>query len=87
METAYVEWKKDKTIIKQDVYVCPSDGSPMRYIGGAGCSHDDNFEYFYQCEKCKYVHSSNMQKPRYSMSTADFEAGGWKRLTTLLNNK
>lgn len=70
-----VKWKKDKTIVSLNCYLCPECGEVLSDIGSAGCSHDECWTYFYQCGKCKLVLSSEL-----SLTTEDMTQYGWKKL-------
>lgn len=76
MREAQSKWVKDKTEIDQTIYICDCGGE-MKSVGSAGCAHDDNWTYFFQCVKCKNVESSGTDKSRYG---GELEQYGWTRI-------
>lgn len=62
--------------IKNSVLTCEDDGADMRYVGSAGCPHDDNYTYFYQCTKCMKMETVD-SKP-WGYDKEEFEKAGWK---------
>lgn len=70
-----VKWKKGKTIVPINCYLCPDCGEVLNNIGSAGCFHDEQWTYFYQCEKCKLVLLNNT-----SLGTEDMSQYGWTKV-------
>lgn len=81
MIEATIKWRKgrQKVTVQQNVFACDC-GEIMRMIGGAGCSHDSDYTYFYQCDSCKRVESSSRCIESYTNNTDSFIAAGYKRV-------
>lgn len=77
MNRKIIYWKKEGTTVGQHVYACDC-GETMRLIGSAGCDHDDDHTYFYQCRKCKDVQSASEHLPYHS--DLSFLEAGWKKV-------
>lgn len=77
MIEATQKWKKDKTVININVFLCECDGL-MRLIGAAGCSHNSEYTYFYQCRTCKKVEASIFERPSSMYDPESMKAAGWK---------
>lgn len=74
---AEYKWRKtDKHTLKIEVYVCEC-GTDMTYIGFAGCAHDSDYTYFYQCRSCKTVGLSGYKHDRKE----EVEKAGYKLIT------
>ncbi len=70
----YLLWKKKDVELKTEMFVCECEGF-MRLIGSAGCSHDESYTYFYQCDKCMKCQSSD-EPPRNHKE--EMEKAQWK---------
>ncbi len=54
-------------------YEC-SCGGEIREVGNAGCTHDDDRTYFFQCKICKDVYTSG----RLHSSPKEYLEAGWE---------
>jgi hypothetical protein len=71
------KWKNGKNVMDVDSFGCECGGI-MRLVGSAGCPHDENYTYFYQCEKCLKCQSDSYLLPRDTYR--DLELYGWKQI-------
>lgn len=72
MNTKRIYWKqgKQKTFTIEHICDC---GSEVDYCGSAGCAHEGDITYFYQCKKTGRVISC------YSRPAEDLSIFGWKK--------
>lgn len=70
-----IKWKKGKTVMSVNCYLCPDCEEVLNGIGSAGCPHDDNWTYFVQCGSCKLVLTSD-----FNLRSEDMTQYGWKRV-------
>jgi len=76
MNTREEIYTKEGQEIKNMVPTCEDDGADMRYVGHAGCPHDDNYTYFYQCTHCMRMEAVDRKPLGYN--TKELEGAGWK---------
>lgn len=58
MKEVKLKWEKDGKTVEVYGFICECGGIPLN-IGSAGCSHNQEFTYFYQCPNCKSVYLSD----------------------------
>jgi hypothetical protein len=74
MKTGTIKWKKGKVIVGIHAAICEC-GSVMSSIGSAGCSHNNEYTYFFQCPMCKIVDTTETY-----IKSEDMEKYGWKKV-------
>lgn len=79
MNEVDVKYRNGKQEISVKQFMCTCGGI-MNYIDCAGCPHDDNWTYFYQCADCKILGTSPFQRNQGE----DLRKYGWEIIT---NNK
>lgn len=76
MKNIEIKYKHGKSVVSVKRYACENDEAVMEEIGSAGCAHDGDFTYFFQCPVCKTISTS------YSgYRDKDLEDYGWKKVT------
>lgn len=76
MRTKQISLEKEESKINIQVFVCDCD-TEMRKVGSAGCSHDSEYTFTYQCPSCKTIEMSEVIYPPYGNDRELFIKAGW----------
>lgn len=79
MKEGKIIFEKDGTKIDMDIFLCLC-GEEMIFIGSAGCPHDSNYTYTYQCPVCKSIGMSDFSRPRSGFDRESLLKGKWKQI-------
>ncbi len=84
MKIVAVKWKNRKSVVTIDTPFCDECEGEMKYVGSAGCSHNDEFTYFIQCESCKKVETTYSIPDSMRDIHKNLGSYGWKKVEELL---
>lgn len=84
MEIRQLKFEKGTSKIEISFVFCECGGM-ARNKSWVGCSHSEEYSYFYQCPKCKNIEIYNNCVERESLE--DLEKAGWELIITNKENK